>query len=132
MIEESTDSKKHLSIQSISGVVTGDELVSAVTQFYSTNPTTNVLLDFRNADVTALSNDDIKKLLVLVEQHSSKRFKGKTAFVVKDDISFGLSRMYQNYAEMYELPIANRVFRDFQQAMDWLTETNSFSPQPES
>ncbi len=120
MIEVVIDSKKQLSIYTITGNISDEELAEEVELFYRNNPTPLVLCDFRDSDVSNLSNEFFLKILYISKKYEHKRKAGKTAFVVSNDISFGLGRMYQSYSEIYELPIISRIFKDFDQAKEWL------------
>ena len=77
-----------------------------------------VKTDYRNADVSALSKDNIEVLkrciLGLVENYETVR----EAIVVTAPLTFGLSRMYQSvlHSEKYDI----RVFTDMDEARDWL------------
>lgn len=120
MIEAAIDSKKQLSIYTITGNISDEELAKEVELFYLNDPTPLVLCDFRNSDVSGLSNAFFQRILYISKKYEHKRKLGKTAFVVNDDISFGLGRMYQSYSEIYDLPIVSRIFKDFDEAKDWL------------
>ena len=42
--------------------------------------------------------------------------------VFKSDTGYGLSRMYQAYADIEDIPIEYRAFHSFDDAMNWLKE----------
>ena len=77
-----------------------------------------VKTDYRNADVSALSKEDIEILkrciLDLVDNYETVR----EVIVVSAPLTFGLSRMYQSilYSEKYNI----KVFTDMDEAQDWL------------
>jgi hypothetical protein len=46
----------------------------------------------------------------------------RVAFVADDDLSFGLLRIFEVFNEQESRQTETRVFRDYQQATDWLLE----------
>jgi len=119
-IRVSVDSKKQLTIHTATGKVTRDEIVEVQEKYYTNDPTTYLLWDLRAANISALSSDDLKEIVFIGKKYAQKRRNGKTAIVVSSDLSFGLSRMYESYSEMFEHPGDHWVTKEYDEAMKWL------------
>jgi hypothetical protein len=121
-IQVHVDSKKQLTIYTVTGEVTWNEIADALENYYSNDPTVGVLWDFRAIDTSDLSRRELINILSVAKKYAHQRKNGKTAIVVSNDLSFGISRMYKSYAEIYEHPIDHRITKDYDEAMKWLVE----------
>ncbi len=65
----------------------------------------------------------MENIVNLSVRYAEKRSSGKTAIVGSDDLTFGLSRMYELTKEMTELPFETQTFRDIGKAYKWLLST---------
>lgn len=74
--------------------------------------------DFREASLTAITTKDLQTLAIYVSQYIGKLAK-RTAFVVKNDLEYGIGRMWEVYAE--DAPQKRQLFRDIEDAFDWLS-----------
>jgi len=115
-----TDSENDMTVFTVIGKVTAKELVTAITDFYETSVTSNVLWDLTESDVSEISSIDVKAIADLSFKYAKKRSSGKTAIVGNEDLTFGLSRMYEMTKEAFELPFETRTFRDIDEARNWL------------
>ncbi len=78
------------------------------------DPGFNHLFDLREVERIAFSSEDVvQATLVRAFSESSRR-----AIVAPQDVSFGLSRMYELHREDHSESI--RIFRDLDQALQWL------------
>jgi len=80
---------------------------------------TPAIWDFRAANASQVSTDEISQIVDFFQGHIDKRAGHKVAIVVADDLGFGLSRMYEFQALKLRAEI--EVFRDFEQAKKWAT-----------
>lgn len=79
----------------------------------------NAIWDFSQADVSAISTQEILHLIKYLQQNINKRGADfKMAIVASEDLSFGLAKMFQGLG--MELPIAIRVVRSRDEAFEWL------------
>ncbi len=73
-------------------------------------------------DIRKVSYDDIKseffEKMISLRKKFPQRGKTKLAFVVDNDLVFGLMRMYEQMSA--ELPQKMMVFKDFEKAEKWL------------
>ena len=121
-IQIHVDAKKQLTIYTVTGKVTWNEIADALEEYYSNDPTAGMLWDFRAIDASDLSSRELINIVSVAKKYAHQRKNGKTAIVVSSDLSFGISRMYENYAELYEHPIDHRITKDYDAAMKWLLE----------
>ncbi len=76
------------------------------------------LVDYTNAESEVVSSDDVKCLAEFSKKWDmTYHMRGKTAIIATGDIVYGMTRMYQAYADSDE---NHQVFRDAQTAVDWL------------
>lgn len=96
------------------------EIISLLKDFYQSRVTTYLIWDLNKGGNPELSPNDILEIIGISRKHSSQRKNGKTAIVTDDDLYFGLSRMYETYAEIEtDLSLQVKVFRNFKEAITW-------------
>jgi len=119
-IETTIDDENDLTVFTVKGELTAKEIIHHASEYYTEKPTRLVLWDVTNGTVGSISNDDFQQIAGQMKNYISKRTGGKTAFVVKSDLDFGLGRMYGAYAESEHLPVAYRTFRTVEEAKKWI------------
>lgn len=105
-------------------VVSADQLISTLKELYSMDAYRDEkwgsLWDFRGCK-SDLNYDKVQTVKNYMEGHFNKAWKHKiTAFVVDQDLLYGLARMYEMVAG--QIPTAIRIFKDMDQAETWLRE----------
>jgi hypothetical protein len=120
MIRTYIDNSKLLTTHTLIGKITVEDLLAEIKKFFDTEPTPHNLWDLLDADVSAIGRDDIGKLSRFPLEYVPSRVGGKTAIVAADDLSFGLSRMYQTCAEIEGQKVQIQVFRSLENAQAWL------------
>ncbi len=116
------DRHRRLTTHEVAGRITFEEIVSALERFYSHTPTLHILWDFSQADASGLTNEDVKNIMFFAKSRMHGRTGGKSALVGIGDLEYGLGRMYEILAEVYEHPIVHKVFRNCEEAVEWLLE----------
>jgi hypothetical protein len=124
MIDIHIDMGNDLTVKTVTGKVSVDELIDVAEKFYSDQPTRYVIWNLIEADGTQISPRDIETLNQTISKHSYKRIGGKTALVVSRDYGFGMSRMYQANAENHGINIKYYITRDMDDAMRWINSKN--------
>lgn len=116
-----------LTVFTIEGDLTADEIITHSSEYYLDKPTKYVLWDARNGTVQNISPDTFRKIANDMREITAKREGGKTAFVgnYDDDSDFGMGRIYEVFAEIENLPVSYRVFRDIEEAKKWLFQDES-------
>jgi hypothetical protein len=112
---------KDLTLHTVSGLVGHSELISNAKKYYAAgNLTSMVLWDFRNANINGLHANQLREIAWDLRDYMRLRAGGKTAFVVSDDIAFGIARMFEAFAESECVAVEQRTFRDIEDAIIWL------------
>ena len=111
-----------LTIFTVIGDLSADEILKYSSEYYALKPTQLVLWDALKGTVGNITTEDFKKLAVEMREITQNRSGGKTALLGKFDVDFGLSRMYKAYTEIENVPVAYQSFRNSVDAMKWLKE----------
>jgi hypothetical protein len=115
------DSKNNLTVFTVIGKVTANDLIATITDFYESSVTSNVLWNLNKGDLSEISSADVKNIVSLSLKYAEKRSSGKTAIAGgSDDLTFGLSRMYEIIKEGADLSFETQTFRDVKEAYVWL------------
>ncbi len=85
------------------------------------------LIDHRNIIVKDFSSEEMRRLVDLVREYTKKHKPGPCAFVVKDDLAFGIARMYEILGGEGLHP-AIEIFHTIKEATEWLKGFNLHSP----
>lgn len=120
MIKSTIDRDADLTVHLCLGKITADEIASVVGSFYSSIPTKNIVWDLTDADTSDFSNPRIHELALKVKKIAHSRHGGKTALVASMDLAFGLSRVYEAFAEGARQIAEIRVFRTLEEAKEWI------------
>ena len=119
-VEFESDQSIDLTIVTITGVPTFDEILAVVETFYGGQPTKKVIWNWGESDPSQLTPTDLERLANLPVRHSGLRQDGKTAMVAPDDLSFGISRMFETFGEPESLPFTLKVFHNLGDALKWI------------
>jgi hypothetical protein len=119
-ITSSSDPARTLTVLTVSGILTADEVIRALERFFESDVTRDLVWDFSGADLSAITRVGMERIIAVARAGARLRPDGRTALVVGEDLSFGLSRMYESLSEVRDHPIHHRVFRDKGEALAWL------------
>jgi hypothetical protein len=123
--EYSIDTQTGMRIHICTGNVTADGILQALGDVYSRenfSHAQHALWDFRNC-TSDISSDEMENIIIYVRKFRKGPGGGKVALVVSKDADFGLARMYGLLSE-YQVDRKLMVFRDYDQALKWLKETD--------
>jgi len=113
------DKERRLVLSSGTGVLTREDLLGHMDRLSKDpdfDPDFSQVLDFTQITALEIGPEDVRQLA----QRSIFSPRSRRAFVVKDDFQYGLARMFEIHRELKgEMGI--RVFRTFEEAMDWIT-----------
>jgi hypothetical protein len=114
------DHAKDLASFTATGNITPDEVIAMVQMFYD-QPTKNVLWDLTAASELNFQSDELRKIASYPQRvESTFRINGKTAIAAPQDLTYGLSRMFQSFSEFNSVPFEVMTFRTMEEAEDWL------------
>ena len=120
IIETIVDSQNDLSVFTVNGQLTADEIIERVEEFYTKHPTKLVLWIMGDVDLSAITSEGIERIIRIAKQNTGKRQEGKTAIVGAKDVEYGLARMYEAHTGFENLPNEYKVFKDVDEAKEWL------------
>lgn len=120
MINSQREPQSNLTIHTVEGRVTVEDILKAIEAFYAGNPTLCAIWDFRQAEVTHIYENDVQRLVAEVKQYADFRQGGKTALVFSRTLGYGQGRMFQSNAEIKKIPVAFSCFYSMEEALDWL------------
>jgi len=89
-----------------------------------------LLIDRRRAE--PLSVAFVDTMTRFLAEHQRKISGSRTAIVVRDDTGFGMGRMTELKASIENPDAAIRPFRDYDDAVNWLTAGQGPTPRPAS
>jgi len=102
--------------------VTNYEMISSYEKLMKTNEFFTVnkeLVDMRDCSLADISKEAFLSLSSLVESYLNEKYLDfKTAIVAPEDLSYGLSKLYESYSE--HSPETIMVFREAKDALEWL------------
>lgn len=109
-----------LTVQTVTGSPTVQDISDVLDRYYSGTVTKLILWDTTFADLSSWKSDEVISLARKVKSHSHLRKGGKTAMVLNRDVDYGITRMYQAYAEIEKIDFELQTFRDMNDAKQWL------------
>lgn len=115
------DERAKLVTVRVVGPLTLDGARQALTELYaepSYRPPMVDLWDLRAAEIDR-GPGDVEAFVRFIQANRGERGTDQTALVVASTADFGISRMYQAYAEV-SLPISIRTFTQIDEAYAWL------------
>jgi hypothetical protein len=75
---------------------------------------------FLDAEVSAITSSDLRKILYYTKEYAHSRQGGKSALVVSKDLGYGLARIFEAFVEMEKFPFELKTFRALDDARAWL------------
>ena len=123
------DREAGLLIIVVEGELVFEELLSFLKAVYEDDffPSGS-LFDMRAATSSDASTSQMRSLVALIEQRRRNPGPSRWAIVVSRDVDFGLSRMFEVFAD--KIPTDICVFRDIDEAKQWLAEGPTDSNNP--
>ena len=95
-----------------------DQLYKDIVTSREFPPDIRSIWDFRKTDFTLVNKNYMEKVFT-VRKNYPERGNARAAFVADNDLSFGVTRMYETLSS-FELPQHISVFRDFLEAEEWI------------
>jgi phosphopantothenate synthetase len=83
----------------------------------------NALWDVRDQDFRNVTASTVKSIIAISRQYS-ERGSSRVAIIVKDNLAFGMMRMYEltRKNEEYDLSQIHMVFKDYSEGEKWLLD----------
>lgn len=121
-MEISTEIKNNTRWHIVRGVIDMVELSECLKEIYNSSDfdaEMNVFWDLNEADFTSVSTEDILSFKDFVGKHWGKGGTSKAALVVRYDLGFGMSRMYEIFMKS-KSSSKIVIFRDIDKAKEWI------------
>jgi hypothetical protein len=109
-----------LIIFTVTGEVSGKEILDKYQFFMAKEPTKLVIWDITGGTLSDMSSELIRNVSIQLKKHNGRRKGRKTALVCPSDIDYGPGRMFMAFAEIHSLPYEIQVFRDIISARKYL------------
>jgi hypothetical protein len=120
-IESRTDTARDLTVYTVSGEFTAEQVSETIREFYAGDPTSSVLWDFTAASFEKISATVPQQMAGETRVHSEVRIEGgKTALVFGSDVGYGLGRMFETFQDLQNAPVEYQTFRSLDEAHAWL------------
>jgi hypothetical protein len=125
-IEKEIIGDRSVTVFKVKGKMLFDQIIDEITQFYNNGLTQNTIWDFTGAEGGHITSEEIKNIAFHAKDFGHLRENGKTAFIISSSLAYGLGRMYDSLAQVFNHPVKHGVFRSFGDAISWLQgpETN--------
>ena len=117
---ESYESEKDLTIFTVVGEITFDEVWDQTCTFFSGRPSKLVLWDFMSGTAKNVSSQELAEIAEKGGTISAIAKGGKGAILAPKDIDFGIGRIFQAFSQMKNFPLEVQIFRDMNTAKKWL------------
>ena len=101
-----------LTVPDVSALI--DEAIPLLIKY----PTANFIGDYSEGSAEGLTSDHIWHISVDSNRMSEHLIGKKLAIVLKDDVDYGLGRMWQSFTES-KVPYEIQLFRTIEEAADW-------------
>lgn len=119
-IETSSDLGKDMTLHTVTGAVTAEEVIQKIEAYRSGEITPNVIWDFSEASIEDYSDDNLRLVLAVGGKYTKTQKGGKAALVSSKTFLFGLERMYEILTEIQGSPVKHRAFRSLEDAVEWI------------
>ncbi len=121
-IETTIDVERDLIIRKVTGRFLIDDLEAAYAYTFEHpdyKPSMNALWDLLEADIAEVTSEELTQVVQLVQSVADHRGSDyKVAFVAPDEVSYGITRMFEAYANNLEFQMFS--FRNMDDASSWL------------
>lgn len=103
------------------GAISAEDVIKVIEEKYAAIKK-HVLWNLLDGDMSSFSRTDMQRVAMAAKQHSVHE---KTAFLGASDFTFAMLRMYRTHSEIEKVPLQMQVFRDRQEAIDWLQKDSA-------
>jgi len=119
-IETTIDRDANLTVRTVTGEVTAQEIVDALAAYLAGEVTRYILWDCREALWDRLTGSDVRNIAQATLKHSGRRPGGRTALLVSSAAAFGMARMIDQSLSASDSPVEFQTFYDRAAALAWL------------
>ena len=116
------DLEKNIAFIDVGGTPTHIEIqesIDALLEHPDHRDGMNEIWDFRTTSTTSFNENELKLLANFVRKRLPKLAK-RVAYVFAKDVDYGVGRMWLAYAEMFGAEQERELFRNMEEAVEWL------------
>lgn len=126
-IETTIDRDADLTVRTVAGEVTAEELLDALATYRAGEVTRYILWDCHEASWDRLTGSEVRSIAQAALGHSGRRPGGRTALLVSSAAAFGMARMIDQSLSASDSPVEFQTFYDRAAAMAWLGVSTTHS-----
>ena len=119
------DPLRQVTVFTPTGVINFNKILSAIKSFYEGSPTKNVIWKLNAVSKIDITSQEIEKIAASRPRNNKTRPEGKTAIVAQKNYYFGISRMFETYSQLKNMPFQVMVFHIMEEAYQWIDEEGS-------
>ena len=119
-INSSLEAANDLTVVTVVGEVDAGQVLSQIITFLTGEPTQLVLWDIRAGSLAGISRDELRMIVDTGAPYAVRRRGGRTAVVCSKEVDYGISRMFQSFANLGHIPFEIEIFRNIRVAREWL------------
>jgi len=127
VITRSFEQESDLTVFTVVGEVNAEQVLAEILAFLKEQPTQLVLWDITAGSLAGIPNVDLRRIVERAKKYTRRRKGGHTAIVCSTVVDYGLSRMFQTFTELLQVPFEISVSRDIKSAREWLAAARSNS-----
>lgn len=120
-ITTTTDPGLDLTVRKVIGLLTVDDVLNTLAQTYSSTITRRIIWDLTAADLGTLTSDDLSRIAAAAAQYAPRVPEVKTAIIVPNAFTYGLTRMYDVYRGREGAKAPMKSFHKYSEALTWLS-----------
>ncbi|MBN2012609.1 hypothetical protein JW960_24990 [candidate division KSB1 bacterium] len=116
------DLEKNIAFIEIGGIPTHIEIQESIDELLRHPDHTDgmdEIWDFSNASMISFNENELRILSSFVKEHLPRLGK-RTALLIAEDYDFGIGRMWMAYAEISGAKQERKLFRNMEEAVDWI------------
>lgn len=116
------DRENEVTVIKIKGVLQEGDLLRALAELFSKEPTLNTLYDSTAGDWSQNSTEYYKRMISLGKPYSRKG--ARVAMVFANRVDYGIGRMLESYCELEGYENEHACFLSLEAAQDWLSQAD--------
>ena len=119
-VDKSVDVEKRLTAITVKGIVSADQLDTNSGRVLPGRIHIEPAVGPEPGRLVRIAQDQLENVMLYTKRQAHLRPGGRTAIVTSGQLHYGIGRMYEILAEVQNHPLSHYVFKDLQEAKDWL------------
>lgn len=119
-IKIQVDREKNIIIATVIGSPNVDDYKKVIKEELDKCPPKLHVWDYAAADLSVLFSQELEEIMRFALSHPNTSIIEKVALILTEDLSFGLGRMLDVFGEMQGKPFELELFRNTEEAFQWI------------